>query len=327
MKKIKVGITGTGSLIGQAIIKSLRFSELAGEIHMIGFDYFEDTMGSFWVEKNFLLPDFLKKEITEEDWLNRLMEIISSEAIDVIFIGIDFELELFARHKDVIESNTQCKVMVSSHDVVTIADDKYLTYNFLKSRGLSYPGTLLPEELAEKEIEFPCFVKPRKGSRSRDVFVVEDSQQLKEILPRIHNPIIQELIGNPNEEYTSGVICFDNKVKEMIVLRRDLKDGNTITAYFNKDVPKIIHDYVYQAAENLKPFGACNFQLRLGKDGLPKIFEINARHSGTTYMRAMFGFNEVEYILSYLLGRKFKKITLKEGRVKRYFDEVFISAE
>ena len=326
MGRIKVGVTGTGSLIGQAIIKSIKSSNMSKDIYMIGFDYFDDTVGALWVEKNYLLPDFFREEVTVEDWLEEVIEIIDFEGIEILFIGIDFELELFAKYKNTIELKTKCKIVVSSQDVIKIADDKYMTYEFLKEKGFYYPQTLLPEELEKEKIDFPCFIKPRKGSRSRDAFIVMDSQQLNEALSVISSPIIQELIGNSEVEYTCGVIHLDNEVKGAITLRRELKDGNTMTASFCKDTPRIIYDYVCQVASELKPFGACNIQIRLDVNDIPKIFEINCRHSGTTYIRALFGFNEVEYILSYLLGKKPKKFILKEGVVKRYYEEVFVGS-
>jgi|TARA_B100000315_G_scaffold245591_1_gene271701 carbamoyl-phosphate synthase large subunit len=326
MGRIKVGVTGTGSLIGQAIIKSIKSSNMSKDIYMIGFDYFDDTVGALWVEKNYLLPDFFREEVTVEDWLEEIIEIIDFEGIEILFIGIDFELELFAKYKNTIELKTKCKIVVSSQDVIKIADDKYMTYEFLKEKGFYYPQTLLPEELEKEKIDFPCFIKPRKGSRSRDAFIVMDSQQLNEALSVISSPIIQELIGNSEVEYTCGVIHLDNEVKGAITLRRELKDGNTMTASFCKDTPRIIYDYVCQVASELKPFGACNIQIRLDVNDIPKIFEINCRHSGTTYIRTLFGFNEVEYILSYLLGKKPKKFILKEGVVKRYYEEVFVGS-
>lgn len=326
MAKLKAGITGTGSLIGQGIIKSIKKSGIAKDIDLIGFDYFKDTVGSFWVKKNFLLPDILKKGVSKRGWLERVIDVISSEAVDILFIGIDFELELFALYREIIEAKTGCRVIVSSPEVIKIADDKYLTYKFLKSNGLYYPETFLPEERHKKNLKFPCFVKPRKGSRSRDVFIASNRKELDMMLSRIDRPLIQELIGDPAKEYTCGIICFGNEAREAIVLRRELKDGNTAVAYFKKNVPGSIYDYVYEAAERLKPFGACNFQLRLDNNGIPKIFEINARHSGTTYIRSLFGFNEVEYIISYLFRGRVKRFKLKEGIVKRYYDELFITA-
>lgn len=326
MDKINIGITGTGSLIGQAVIKSIRASSLNEIISMFGFDYFKDTVGSYWVKKNFVLPDILKVNIKEEAWLNELIKSLRSEEIKFLFIGLDFELPLFAKYKDLIESESKCKVIVSNSEVIKIAEDKYLTYKFLKENGFYYPKTWLPEECNIEEISFPCIVKPRKGNRSRDVSIVNNQEELNTILPRINDPIIQELIGDMNQEYTCGVICFDGEVKKSIVLGRNLKNGNTETAYYKSGTPIKIYDYIHRIADKLKPFGACNMQLRLDEnDGLPKLFEINARHSGTTYIRSLFGFKEVEYILNHLLGLDCGEFILKEGVVKRYNDEMFIS--
>ena len=327
MPEIKIGVTGTGSLIGQAIIKSIKAGSTCRDVTTIGFDYFPETIGSFWVNKSYILPDVLKDDVTEEEWLEEFICIARKDKIEILFVGVDFELDLFAKNKNRIQSETGCTVMVSSPDVVKIADDKYLTYEFLKNNKFYYPETALPEELDKKEIKFPCVVKPRVGARSRNVFVAKNKDEVTESLRKIERPIIQELIGNPDKEYTCGVVCFDDEVKEMIVLRRDLKEGNTITAYSSDKVPKIIYKYVSEVASKLRPFGACNFQLRLDNKNMPKLFEINARHSGTTYMRSLLGFNEVEYILSYLRGQELPRFSIKPGKVKRFYDEVFIGSE
>ncbi|MBD3271939.1 MAG: ATP-grasp domain-containing protein [Elusimicrobia bacterium] len=324
MGKIKIGVTGLGSLIGQAIVKSIINSELTSKIHIIGFDYFTHTIGSFWVDNSIVLPDCLKKEIAEEYWLEKIIDYIGQEDIKVLFIGLDFELKLFAKYKNIIESRTQCKVMVSDYNVIEIADDKYLTYKFLKDNKLYYPETYLPDEINNTNIHFPCIVKPRSGWRSKDVYTVENINVLHEMLPKIKNPIIQELIGSHEDEYTCGIIYFNNSLKKMIALQRDLKDGNTITACFRKNIPQIIYEYIQQVSDYLKPFGACNYQLRMDNNMKPKIFEINARHSGTTYIRSLFGFYEVEYILAYVMGYRIKDFDIKEGVVKRYYNEMFI---
>ena len=82
-----------------------------------------------------------------------------------------------------------------------------------------------------------------------------------------------------------------------------MKDGNTYTTSLRADFPSVIKDYIESVSARLNQFGVCNFQLRMDQ-GVPKIFEINARHSGTTYIRSLYGFNEVEYILELILNKK-----------------------
>jgi len=324
-----IGITGTGSLIGQAIIKSIKQSSFKNS-KLIGMDYFRDTIGSYWTDENYILPDILNNNITEAVWLEKVLSVIIENTINILFIGVDFELHLFAKYKDFIEKKTSCVVVVSSKESIEIADDKYLTYKFLKDNHLYYPLTFLGSEIneaiASNMIDFPMIVKPRNGYRSIDVYIVNNAEELRSKIQKVSDPVIQECIGTKDTEYTCGVIAI-NEIKKSIVLRRDLKDGNTSTAYYQKNYPEIITKYILDVAEKLSIFGVCNFQLRLDKDGIPKIFEINSRHSGTTYMRTLFGFNEIEFILEYLFNNKEINFNLKEGAVKRYFDEMFIESK
>jgi len=324
---IRIGVTGTGSLIGQAIIKSINASSYSRDCYVVGFDYFKNTVGSYWVNKNYLLPDVIDSRITESQWVDAVTEALGNERLQILFIGVDFELKLFAQYGPEMEQATGCKIVVSDKRVIEIADDKYLTFQFLKSNGLHFPRTYLPAELPGGGVEFPAILKPRVGARSRDVYVVRNEGELSDKLARIKDPILQELVGDASKEYTCGAIFFDHRVREMIALKRELRDGNTYSACYSRFFPRSIYDYIHEIATKLEPYGACNFQLRIDSNGIPKLFEINARHSGTAYMRSLFGFREVEYIIGYVLGLGTPRFELRDGLVKRYFEEMFIGEE
>lgn len=323
----RIGVTGTGSLIGQAIIKSILASSYSKDCYVVGFDYFKNTIGSYWVNENCLLPDILDHRITESQWVSAVTEAIGREKLEILLIGLDFELKLFAQHGTKMEQATGCRIVVSDRKVIEIADDKYLTFKFLKSSGLHFPNTYLPEELPGADIRFPAILKPRFGARSKGVCVVNNEGELGEMLSKTKEPILQELIGDADNEYTCGTIFFDRQVKELIVLKRELRDGNTFSAWHSSSFPRSIHDYIRDIATRLEPYGACNFQLRIDSKGIPKLFEINARHSGTTYMRSLFGFKEVEYVIGHVLGLETPRFELRDGLVKRYFEEMFIEEE
>ncbi|MEO6306056.1 MAG: ATP-grasp domain-containing protein [Bacteroidia bacterium] len=322
--KINIGVTGTGSLIGQAIIKSVQRSSLNDKINCVGFDYFESTVGSFWCNKNYVLPDILKDRTKETFWLETIVNVVLENKIRLLFIGVDFELILFAKYKKEIEEKTNAIVMVSSSKVIEIADDKYLTYKFLKENNLFHPESYLPDQINYEDLQFPMIVKPRVGARSVGVSKIFNADSLRSAIQKLKEPIIQECIGNDQEEFTCGVIFLNDEIKQTIVLRRTLKEGNTFLSYFKNDFPDIITEYVKNVAVHLQPFGACNFQLRLDEKGIPKIFEINSRHSGTTYIRSLFGFMEIEYIINQILFNKELKFQMKEGTVVRFVDEFFV---
>jgi len=322
--KINIAVTGIGSLIGQAVIKSIQRSDLVDKINIIGFDYFNDTVGSFWIDEKYILPDILKSNVTHEEWLDVIIKIIIERDIKLLFVGVDFELPLFARFKEDIERQTSAVVMVSSSEVVEIADDKYLTYEFLKNNNFSHPESCFQNDTDYDTLNYPVIIKPRKGARSVGVHKVNNKEQLLTLIDQVDNPIIQECVGTDADEFTCGTIYLNNELKKIIVLRRSLKEGNTFISHYKNDFPEIITTYLKEVTERLKPFGACNFQLRLDAAGKPKIFEINSRHSGTTYIRSLFGYKEIEYIINLLLFNKEIDFELREGTVVRYYDEFFV---
>ena len=59
-------------------------------------------------------------------------------------------------------------------------------------------------------------------------------------------------------------------------------------------------------------------------EGIPKLFEINPRHSGTTYIRSLFGYNEIIFLIKKILEKKSIKFDIVEGKAVRYFEEKLI---
>lgn len=319
--KYNIGITGTGSLIGQGIIKSIKNSEYADQYNLIGFDYFEENVGKHWVDQYYILPDILDETVSEADWLNSLVAKIEAEKLRVLFVGVDFELPILADARAKIEAQTGCSIMVSGANVIEIGNDKYLTYQFLKDNGLFYPETNLPNEVDFESLTFPVIVKPRVGARSVGVYKVNSIDELKDSLAKVKEPIIQEYIGNEDSEYTCGLLYLTEELQNQIVLKRSLKQGNTFISEYSDQFSDKIYNYIKAIGKKLKPYGACNLQLRVNKEGNPILFEINPRHSGTTYMRTLFGYNEVIFILKYLLEKEQISFELKNGKAMRFYEE------
>ncbi len=169
---------------------------------------------------------------------------------------------------------------------------------------------------------FPFVLKPRRGgTRSRGVTLIRNDAEVASVL-RMRAPedmVVQEYIEG--DEYTCGTINRDGRCAGSIVMKRILRDGDTYKAFVVED-PRF-HDCVRAVAERLRPFGACNFQLRL-RDGVPCIFEINARCSGTTYSRALAGFNEPLLLADWLLKGIEPAYRIRELAVFRYWKELVV---
>jgi carbamoyl-phosphate synthase large subunit len=252
------------------------------------------AVGLYWADAAHLVP-----LANSPDYLPALRTILDRERPDAVFIGTDVELSILASCRRLLEMEHATRVIVSSPSVVAIADNKWLTYEFLKRHGFDYPRSCLPggEEQLIEEVGFPLVVKPRIGARSVGVHIVRDRNRLRAALAAETAPIIQECVGSDDAEFTAGTLTFDNACVS-IVMRRELRDGNTYRAYA-EEFPEL-NRIVQAMARSLQPFGPANFQFRLDGDRV-KVFEINARFSGTTPLRAQAGFDEVEMTLRHLL--------------------------
>ena len=322
---IRILVTGVGSLLGQGILKSIQNSKL--DCHIIGTDYFSSAVGLYWVNKGYLLPDILRSEISETQWVESLIDIINKEKITIVLPGIDFEIPILARNKSTIEKKTGASLVVSSERIVTIGNDKWETVKYLKANNFNYPQSCLPKTVNTylKTHSFPLIIKPRFGHTSENVFLVTNKSQLNQAIQSCPKPIIQEYLGDPMQEYTCGATYIDHKILTLISLRRTLKNGNTQQAFCEKTDE--IDACIRKLTLSLKPYGPLNFQLRLTERG-PVVFEINPRFSGTTPIRALFGVNEVEAVINKFVGKKnggeYKE---REGIVIRYFENQFISLD
>ena len=319
MKNILV--TGAGSVLGQGILRCL---------HDIGNEYFIHTADPDYRSTGHWLGDkaHIIKMAKNLDYLSSIEKILHTEKIDIIFIGTDTELPIFAENKVMLEEKYGLTILVSNSNVINIANDKFLTANFLKSNNFYFPVSYMSYDTIginklKEESNYPYIAKPVDGARSKGVELINDENDLIRVSSFPNNLVIQEYISDTEGEYTSGCLVFNKKCVSIVTLKRDLRDGNTYRAYYNEKYD-IFNDYIGEVAEKLGVEGPCNFQFRI-KNGLPVIFEINSRFSGTTPIRNIFGFNEVDACVKYYL---FNKVTfrskLKPGVVMRAWADIFI---
>ena len=318
--KTTVLVTGAGALLGQGVIKSLR---LAGrDYRIVAVDPDPRGVALHWADAAYLVP-----MASAPDYLDVIGSVLERERPAAVLIGTDRELLPLACHRKRLEAAYDTRIVVSSPDLIRMADDKWLTYQFLKSNGFPHPRSALPDgvDALLRECDFPLVVKPRKGARSEGVYSVNDEEDLRFALRRTRNAIVQECVGTPQDEYTSGVLVSDDQVHSVVTMRRDLRDGNTYRAYVVPDSP--FDSFLAQVAGKLHGFGPVNFQFRV-ENGVAKIFEINARFSGTTPLRAYAGFNEVDHFLRHVLrGDSIPTPSLRNFVVLRYWDELVIDPE
>lgn len=315
---MKVMVTGAGALLGQGILRSLLGSTLP-DLDLVAVDPSPLSAGLYWVPTRALVP-----MAKDPAYLDAFEALLRDHRPDAVLIGTDVELALLAAHKEALEQRYSTWIVVASPKVVGIADDKWLTFQFLREHGFPAPASCLPgdEDALIASVGFPLVVKPRVGARSIGMSVVRSRDALRRAVEGLEAPVIQECVASDADEYTAGTLTFDGRCDASIVMRRDLRDGNTFRAYV-EPYPEL-NETVQRMAVALKAYGPANFQFRLDGDQV-KVFEINARFSGTTPLRRLAGFNEVEMVLrKVILGEPIAQPPVERMTLLRYFTETVV---
>jgi carbamoyl-phosphate synthase large subunit len=316
--KPKVLVTGAGLVLGQGIIRSLKWSSL--EPVVICADPVDYSAGLFWGDRAYRTPF-----ASQDGYIARIEEILAAEKPDALLLGSDIELPKMAAVRERLEQAHGTHIVVSSPRVVEIANDKYLTYQFLKDSGFDYPDSCLPGQEDEliARVGFPLVVKPRVGARSVGMSVVRDHAGLASALNDRPDMVIQECVGDSDSEYTASALVFGGECHASIVMRRELRDGNTYRA-FTGQYPEL-NRLVRRLGAALGSHGPVNFQFRLDGEGRAKVFEINGRFSGTTPLRALAGFNEVEMCMRHVLyGEPVVQPPVEDLAICRHWSETVV---
>lgn len=319
----KILVTGAGALLGQGILRCLQFSKKSYSVISADPDIY--ASGHALADKSYIIP-----YASEAGYMSRIEEIIVQEGIDLILVGTDVELPIFAENQNRLEKEYNVKLVISKASVIKIANDKWLTAEFLRKHEFPYPKSALTIdkrgiEILKNDANYPYIAKPVDGARSKGIKIVNNETEMIELCSYQNNLVVQEMIGDDEGEFTTGCIVTNGVCKAVVSLVRDLRDGNTWRAY--RTGSSIYDDKIAQIAEALGVEGPANFQYRI-KNGEPVIFEINCRFSGTTPIRYFYGFNEVEALVEYYLNNtEIKTPQLKTGTVLRTFSDVFIANE
>lgn len=322
---LRVLVTGAGSVVGQGIIKALRLAGLP--LTLVASDIAPLNAGLYRADEALILP-----KVESEGAAEAIIGAIRRHAIDAVLIGSEFDVAFFAAMREHIEAETPAKVVVSPPEVVALAHDKLRTAEFLRDNGLPFGEATAPADVdaavaAARALGYPCVLKPRHGTSNRQVHVVESEAALRAAFPQVPAPMLQALIAAPqpflDREYTCSIFKgASGAVAGPFTARRVLRGGSSwvveVVAFSE------LRDLLLEIAERLPIRGPFNVQLMLTDRG-PVPFEFNARFSGTTAIRAHFGFNDPAMaIQSFVLGEEVRQPDIRQGLALRYEEEVFI---
>lgn len=315
-KRIRVAVTGAGGGVGLSIIKALQETEY----EVVALDGNHLGTGLYAARRSHIIPG--SRDVGFSD---AVLDICRRESCQILFPGLDSELESFANSVNLFKE-VGTTIVVSNPSVVEACNNKLITHDVLKRAGVSVPDTidLAASKHEDRQLpDYPFVLKKREGgSRSKDVYRIDSDQDLLILQTEgidFSDYIAQDYIEG--EEYTCGSVTLAGKCHGVIAMRRMLRGGDTYKCFSVRS--QVVEEEARKAVDAIKPFGACNVQLRLRGDKA-YVFEINARCSGTTAARALCGFNEPKMIADYICHGVMPRYTIEEQTVFRYWQELVV---
>ena len=273
------------------------------------------------------------------DYLNRLIEVIQAENINMIFSLNDLELELLSRNREAIEARTGATVYVAPEQTTTLCADKWRTFKFAEQQGIPTPATFLDASEAQSAVAaghaaFPMIVKPRWGSASIGLVRVEAAHELDAAVQACatavsRSPlavfgleqavIIQEMISGA--EYGVDLLYGRDEAFIGFAAKRKLamRAGETDKAVTVS--PERFRQSVERIASQLPHRGNldCDF---LERDGQMLLLEMNPRFGGGYPFTHMAGANHVSMLLAEYCGRALPLYAYSVGQTFAKYDQL-----
>lgn len=136
--------------------------------------------------------------MTEDGYIDVILNICRKEHIDGVLSLIDPELSLLARHESAFAA-LGTKVIGSSYELCERALDKLEMYEWLTEHGYRCAKSYVDKEkfyadVAEGKITYPVFIKPVRGSASIAISKVYDRETVELLFAHNDHLMIQEFL-------------------------------------------------------------------------------------------------------------------------------------
>ena len=273
--------------------------------------------------------------VFEKGYLDALKKVVLAEDVDMVFSLNDLEAGLLSENRETLEKETGATFYVPPVSTLEICADKWRTFEFARNIGIAVPETFLSVAEAAAaiktgKIEFPVIIKPRWGSASIGLYVVDTLEDMESGFDACRKAvdrsalcalgsdsavIIQEVIQGPefgvDALYSRDETFIGFTAKKKLAMRAGETD-KAVTVD-----PQPFRDIVGKIGAALPHRGNmdCDF---LERDGELYLLEFNPRFGGGYPFTHLAGASHVQMLINdhqgcpmdsyeYQVGRGFAK--------------------
>lgn len=184
------------------------------------------------------------------------------------------------------EEKINAKVVCSPYETAKIAENKFLTFEYLKE-SIYFPKIYLDFQEVDK---YPVFLKPYIGAGGKGTFIAKNREILKEVISNNKNLLISEYL--PGEEYT--VDCFTDKYGKLLFCGPRKRARINMGISFRSERLENSREFLYIAEELNSKFkfqGSWFFQVKENEERELKLMEFSVRQAGTMTFFRQLGVN------------------------------------
>lgn len=238
-------------------------------------------------DKSFVIP-----YASDERYYDALIEVCKNNDIKAVFSINDIELPYLAQFKPELAKHN-INAVICDKPIIDMCTDKYATYEFCQKHGVTVPRTYLWTEeeklladIAKGLLSYPILAKPRRGSKSIGIHLLNNESELLQDIEEAKNSPVPEEEKCMYQENLSGVLIaahvLCNKRHEPV----SIVTMKNLTEHFGETYQNITYhdenlfEYVLHTTNSVGAYGIIDLNMMQKDNGDFALLEFNPRLSG-----------------------------------------------
>lgn len=267
----------------------------------------------YFADKQYIVP-----RITDEGYIDLLLDICKKENINAITTFIDPEIAILSENREKFE-DLGVLVLAPKKATADLCFDKYKMFQFCVEQGINTVKTYSTYEDFCKEydsglIQLPVFVKPRTGSGSVGARKINSLVELEEACKEDPLLIIQEFMDGIDLDADVYVDSISNEAVKIFTKKKiETKIGGANKTISFKD--DNLFNFVQDLVKKFEFVGPNDMDF-FYKNGKYYLSEVNPRFGGAYLHAYGAGVDFVECIVNNIRGIS------NEKQIGQYEDDV-----